>query len=416
MTGPEPAVTPAVKHHAVCPLPIEVKDTIPDLSRLPRTVIPKRYELKLDIFPDQFKYNGQVNIRVYFHASTSVVWLHALRLDVVEAFIQFSPFALPLKAANITEVPEKSCIGIHFDRTIPDGTRAWLGIKFCGRITQNLEGFFSIPFLERETGSTRLGAATMFAATEARSCFPCFDEPDLKAVFALETTVDEDLTVISNMPVMDSRFKDAGKYRKRRRTDYFEWTKSMSTYLVCLVIGQYDFVETFDEHSLIQTRIRVYTPCGQRENGRFALQVAKKSLMYFNNYFGKRFPLPKLDLVALSKLSVGAMENWGLITCRETGLIADLKDTNPQHLKKIATLIAHEISHQWFGNLVTMKWWDYLYLNEGFATFMQVGGCRCLQCVSFQFCLIYQKKLRKSIFSKHFFFFFFFCQNLGNRD
>ncbi len=99
--------------------------------------------------------------------------------------------------------------------------------------------------------------------------------------------------------------------------------------------------------------------------------MAKRSLEFFNDYFGKRYPLPKLDLVALSRLSVGAMENWGVITCRETGLITELADANPVTLQSIATLIAHEISHQWFGNLVTMKWWDGLYLNEGFATLMQ---------------------------------------------
>lgn len=156
---------------------------------------------------------------------------------------------------------------------------------------------------------------------------------------------------------------------KRKRTDYFQWSKEMSTYLVCLVIGQYDKLETIADN---RTTVRVYTPWGQREQGKFALavrcwferavhhwkdkfslpsyqnlfKVAKKSLEFFNWYFGKRYPLTKLDIVALSRLSVGAMENWGLITCRETCLIVDPNDTTQEQKQKIATLLAHEISHQ----------------------------------------------------------------------
>ena len=355
-------------------LPQKVQNSIPsDLTRLPRCVIPKRYELKLNVGnPEDLEYSGQVNIRIYFNNPVDTIWLHSKRLEITQAFLQSSQLQsqTPQNAVDIIEIPDKEVIGIKFECPLPAGTRAWLGISFKGEISKNLEGFFSTPFVERNTGESRLGASTMFAATEARSCFPCFDEPDFKAIFAIETTVDEDLTVISNMPIMDSKVvSNVGKYQKKQRTDFFEWTKEMSSYLVCIVIGQYDYVEVYEPG--FQTLVRVYTPCGQRENGRFALEVTRKCLTYFNAYFGKRYPLPKLDLVALSRLSVGAMENWGLITCRETGLIVDLTDTNPSALQKIATLIAHEVSHQWFGNLVTMKWWDFLYLNEGFATFMQ---------------------------------------------
>ena len=169
----------------------------------------------------------------------------------------------------------------------------------------------------------------MFAATEARSCFPCFDEPHMKAIFALEVTVDNDLMVISNMPIMDSE-SVVGK--KNKRKDTFEWTKEMSTYLVCIVIGQYDFVQSIANH---RTSVRVYAPFGQREQGRFSLQVAKRCLEFFNHYFGKRYPLPKLDLIALNRLSVGGMENWGLITCRENALIVDPEDASPATLRKV---------------------------------------------------------------------------------
>ena len=175
----------------------------------------------------------------------------------------------------------------------------------------------------------------MFAATEARSCFPCFDEPHFKAIFALEVTVDQELLVISNMPIMDSEILG------QKRKDTFEWSKEMSTYLVCIVIGQYDFIQTKANN---RTLVRVFTPYGQREQGRFSLEVAKKSLEYFNQYFGKRYPLPKLDLIALNRLSVGAMENWGLITCRENAMIVDPSDASPSTLRKVSFIKPHWIN------------------------------------------------------------------------
>ncbi len=344
----------------------------PDLTRLPKGVVPKRYELKFDVEPSAKKYTGLVNIRLYFEEdNVRTVWLHASQnVRIESAHVRFSQFGeLPVQPADVTRVEEKDAVGVRFVSPVAKGTRAWLGIKFAGDVLDGMQGLFSTPYLDRN-GERHLGAATMFAATEARTCFPCFDEPEFKAVFALEVTVDEHLVVISNMPVMDTKFKAVEGRARRKRTDYFEWTKEMSSYLVCFVIGDFEYLETkAGDHG--RTRVRVYTPWGQREQGRFALQVAKKSLEFFNDYFGKRYPLPKLDLVALSRLSVGAMENWGVITCRETGMITDDKDSDPYSLQRVATLIAHEISHQWFGNLVTMKWWDNLYLNEGFATLMQ---------------------------------------------
>ena len=346
-----------------------MRESFPDLTRLPNAVTPKRYELKLEVDLVKQCYKGRVNIRIHVQKDTDgTIWLHSKNLDISSAYLQVSHFALPIEAQEIIHVPEKSCIGLSFpSQTVKKNLRAWLLMSFEGRLSQNLEGFFCNPYTD-EDGNVQVGAATMFAATEARSCFPCFDEPHLKAIFAIEVTVDSDLMVISNMPLMDSEaVTSSSSQTMKKRRDIFEWTKEMSTYLVCIVIGKYDFVQT----KAHKTKIRIYTPFAQREQGRYSLQVAKKCLEFFNSYFGKNYPLPKLDLVALRRLSVGAMENWGLITCRENALIVDPQDASPSTLRRIATLIAHEISHQWFGNLVTMTFWDCLYLNEGFATFMQ---------------------------------------------
>ena len=282
-------------------LPLKKKVTIPDLTRLPNAVLPKRYELKLDVDTSKQCYTGQVNIRIHIESDVrdNTIWLHCKNLKVSLVHIQLSQFALPVQALEVIKVPEKSCIGLNFPpKTMQKRTRAWIHISFSGKLSQSLEGFFCNPYYDKD-GQLCLGAATMFAATEARSCFPCFDEPHFKAIFALEVTVSKELQVISNMPIMDSELVG-----DQKRKDIFEWSKEMSTYLVCIVIGQYEFVQV----KANKTVVRVYSPYGQREQGRFSLQVAKKSLEFFNQYFGKRYPLPKLDLIALNRLSVGAME------------------------------------------------------------------------------------------------------------
>ncbi len=256
----------------------------PDLTRLPKTAVPKRYELKLDAFPDELRFEGLVNIRIFFYgARTSVVWLHSVGLDIAEASIRFSQFALPVTAAEVIQRPDKDCIGVRFAAPVEEGTRAWLTIKFSGKINTNLEGFFSLPYRDRE-GEMRRGAATMFAATEARSCFPCFDEPEFKAVFALEVTVANHLRVISNMPVMDSKTQGGGK----RRTDYFHWTKEMSTYLVCVVIGEFEYLEA---KAAGRTTVRVYAPWGQREQGRFAIEVRDCNFFVYCNVLQNLSPI-----------------------------------------------------------------------------------------------------------------------------
>lgn len=339
------------------------------MNRLPKNVIPKRYELKLDIRPENKSYCGYVNIRIYFYGKdTNIVWLHSSGHKITKAAINFSSFGLPLETQEIVRKPEYQIVGLKFPRYMKEGDRAWLRIDFEGAIRSQCEGLYTCPFVDKN-GESRLGAATMFAATEARTCFPCFDEPEFKAVFALDVTVDDEYIVVSNMPIMDSKYRKESDGGVKRRSDYFEWTREMSTYLVCIIVGHYEYLETKTDD--LRTKVRVYAPWGQREQGRFALEVGKKSLEFFNEYFGKRYPLPKLDLVALSRMSVGAMENRGVITFRETGLITEMTEANPATLQRIAMLVAHEVSHQWFGNLVTMKWWDELYLNEGFATLMQ---------------------------------------------
>lgn len=185
-------------------------------------------------------------------------------------------------------------------------------------------------------------------ATDARRAFPAFDEPALKATFDITLVVPQDRVALSNMPVVSEQTLDDGW-----RIVRFDTTPVMSTYLVAAVVGEYDYVEDKSSDGVL---VRVYTPVGRKEQGRFALDVATKVLPYYKEYFNIAYPLPKMDLIAIGDFSAGAMENWGLVTYRESFVLVDPENTSLNRKQSIALTVGHEIAHQWFGNLVTMEW------------------------------------------------------------
>ena len=314
-------------------------------------VRPKRYELDLSPDLEQFSFGGSVRIFVDVAAPTRQIQVHAKELYIKKA--TFTPSssssaaaAGALAAVEFNHHRKSDFLTLVFAEELPAGADGVLEIDFDGCLNDQMAGFYRSSYTTSD-GEKRIMASTQFEAIDARRCFPCWDEPAAKASFAVTMTVAQDRTAFSNMPVVSSTLLPGGKQRL-----VFAESPVMSTYLLAFCVGEFDYLQGRTEHGV---DVRVYTPPGKAEQGRFSLEVAVKSLDLYDDFFGLPYPLPKLDMVAIPEFAMGAMENWGLVTYREVDLLIDPAKASSQQKERVTTVVTHELAHQWFGNLVTSE-------------------------------------------------------------
>ncbi|KAH7359065.1 aminopeptidase [Plectosphaerella cucumerina] len=331
---------------------------------LPANVVPRHYDVTLEPNFETLKFDGTVKIDVdIVEDSSNSITVHTLELDIKQAKLVVSSSDASTSTLTPTETTpdlEKQTTTFTFKDALPKGGKATLEVEFVGELNDKMAGFYR-SYYNKPDGSKGIIATSQMEATDARRAFPCFDEPNLKAEFTVTLIADKHLTCLSNMDVAAEKETASGK-----KAVSFNKSPLMSTYLIAFIVGELNYIET----TAFRVPIRVYAPPSEDiENGRYALEIAAKGLEFYEKEFGIEYPLPKLDQVAMPDFAAGAMENWGLITYRTVEVLFDAKTSGAVVKERVSSVILHELAHQWFGNLVTMKFWEGLWLNEGWAEF-----------------------------------------------